>query len=90
MENNEKEKESKGEEQKDPIKNTNDGIQPKTESFINKVEELKLLNSDLDKKIVELRELRATELLGGTAGIRKDEEKKEETAQEYAKRILGY
>lgn len=54
-----------------------------------KIEELKKENDRMEKNIAKLEELRAFEILGGKSeGAPQEAQKKEETPQEYADRVM--
>jgi len=57
--------------------------------FEKKLEEMKLENTRMETNIKELKELKAIKALGGQTEESLDTTPKEETPQEYAKRIKG-
>ena len=82
----------KEDEQKKPDTNEGDGIQQKTISTLDRADQIaqmqKRENDRLDELISRQEALKATEKVGGVteAGI-KQEEKKEETPQEYVDKM---
>jgi hypothetical protein len=69
--------------------NSGSGVQSQTETFLNKIEELKQVDASIKQSLAEMKELRASELLGSSAGIRKTEPVHVETAKEYAERVMN-
>lgn len=82
---NEQKETGQGKEQENPTQNNGDGVQSPTASFIQKLDELKQENARLEKNLIELRELKSSELMGSSAGVRKEPEAKQENPKERAK-----
>lgn len=75
-----------------PADNSTNGNQPassdkieRAESAVKRMEEAE---KRLDEKIAKLQELEVNRLLGSTAGGRVESQPKEETAKEYADRVM--
>jgi len=88
------EKSEKGKESERPIENQNAGNQSSGSELVERArmqaERLAQENERIEKNIREMRDIEASRLLGGTAGGRVEPQPpKQETAKEYAEKVLS-